>query len=155
MAASRTRRPRRQDREVKGWYSGQGTPVSALSIASASAPISRPSVPAAIAGAVFLQTASLCWQRRWWPEPFPAGSPATPASLGVRLPEGQLDPPTITLCVKSEFSKQLLMTPIGPCASGRNAQFWGPPPADASWRSSDENKLLATVKPDIFCEPGF
>src|SRR5438094_10194042 len=67
------------------------------------------------------------------------------------FPEGHPpSPPTIKLCVKVEFAKQLFNTPAGPRASGWNAQFFGPPPTEPISRALALNMLLVIVTLDIF-----
>src|SRR5882724_2240236 len=84
----------------------QFTPATAFSIASTSAPMSRPSVAEPSAGEAFLQEAlsSLLRQRLYSPGPRTSRMPAARASLGVMLPEGHPDPLIIILRVTLEFA---------------------------------------------------
>src|SRR6266481_3455278 len=135
----------------------QFTPATAFSIASTSAPMSRPSVAEPSAGEAFLQEAlsSLLRQRLYSPGPRTSRMPAARASLGVMLPEGHPDPLIIILRVTLGFAKQRLSTPAGPWRSGWYAQFRGPPPVLPIWRGPAGEKILfLTVKLAIF-SPGF
>src|SRR6266852_9495279 len=127
------------------------TPAMAASTASISAPKSRPSEAAPAPGEALAQPGPFAWQSLGFLLTVSLRSrmPAASGDATVMFPLGNDPRPTMIRFLSKVYgSKQACRTASEPCPWVRDAQLWGPPPAEATGgrRSPTENTLLVTVK---------